>query len=90
MNIKRDLMTALLKWKQRREHKPLIINGALRIGKTWIMQKFGEKHFSYVAHFNFDVSEELCRKFENTKNPGRLINILSVYIQTARLNLSVY
>lgn len=42
MEIKRDIMSALLKWKQRSERKPLLIQGACQIGKTWIMRKFGE------------------------------------------------
>ena len=49
MEIKRDIMAALLKWKQRPERKPLIIQGARQIGKTWIMRKFGEEYFDYVA-----------------------------------------
>ena len=81
MEIKRDVMDALLEWKQCPERKPLIIQGAHQIGKTWIMQKFGEKHFEYVAYFNFDASDELCREFENTKNPERLIDILRLYTQ---------
>ena len=76
MEIKRDIMTALLKWKQRLERKPLIIQGARQTGKTWIMRKFGEEYFDHVAYFNFDASEELCREFENTKSPERLIDIL--------------
>ncbi|MCF2593383.1 ATP-binding protein [Bacteroides caecigallinarum] len=81
MEIKREVMDALLEWKQRPERKPLIIQGARQIGKTWIMQKFGEEHFEYVAYFNFDASDELCREFENTKNPERLIDILRLYTQ---------
>lgn len=79
MEIKRDITDDLLKWKQRTGRKPLIIQGARQIGKTWVMQKFGKEHFDSVAYFNFDASEELCREFENTKNPGRLIDILRLY-----------
>lgn len=81
MEIKREIMSALLQWKQRPDRKPLIIQGARQIGKTWIMRKFGEEHFDYVAYFNFDASEELCREFEKTKNPGRLIDILRLYTE---------
>lgn len=81
MDIKRDIMDDLLKWKLRPKRKPLIIQGARQIGKTWIMQKFGEEHFEYVAYFNFDASDELCREFENTKNPARLLDILRLYTQ---------
>ena len=79
MEIKRDIMASLVRWKQRAGRKPLIIQGARQIGKTWAMKKFGEAHFEYVAYFNFDASEELCREFDNTKNPERLIDILRLY-----------
>ncbi len=72
-------MSALRAWKQRPDRKPLIIQGARQIGKTWIMQKFGEMYFDHVAYFNFDASEELCREFENTKNPRRLLDMLRLY-----------
>lgn len=79
MEIKRDIMQALLEWKQRSRRKPLIIRGARQIGKTWILRRFGEKHFEHLAYFNFDASEELCREFENTKEPRRLLDILRLY-----------
>lgn len=79
MEIKRDIMASLVRWKQRAGRKPLIIQGARQIGKTWAMKKFGEAHFEYMAYFNFDASEELCREFDNTKNPERLIDILRLY-----------
>ncbi len=79
MEIKRDIMEALLQWKNRQQRKPLIIQGARQIGKTWIMKKFGEVHYEHVAYFNFDASDELCREFENTKDPQRLIGILRLY-----------
>ncbi len=77
--IKRDVINDLLQWKQRPNRKPLIIRGARQIGKTWAMRRFGEENFDHVAYFNFDSSEELCREFENTKEPKRLINILRLY-----------
>lgn len=79
MEIKRDIMQALLDWKQRSGRKPLIIRGARQIGKTWILHRFGEEHFEHLAYFNFDASEELCREFENTKEPRRLLDILRLY-----------
>lgn len=81
MEIERDIMSALIEWKRRPERKPLIIQGTRQIGKTWIMRKFGEANFDYVAYFNFDVSNELCREFENTKSPERLLNILRLYTE---------
>ena len=79
MELRREIMDSLIRWKESESHKPLIIQGARQIGKTWIMKKFGELHFDYVAYFNFDASEELCREFDNTKDPSRLLGILRLY-----------
>ena len=72
-------MSKLEQWKASERRKPLIIQGARQIGKTWIMQKFGATHYEHVAYFNFDSSEELCREFERTKDPTRLLGILQLY-----------
>ncbi len=72
-------MDALLEWAGRSERKPLVIMGARQVGKTWVMKKLGREAFKYTAYFNFDASEELCREFENTKNPERLLDILRLY-----------
>lgn len=79
MEISRKIMSALLSWKQKEGRKPLIIQGARQIGKTWIMQKFGNEHFEHVAYFNFEMSEELCREFDKTKTPVRLLEMLRFY-----------
>lgn len=81
MEIRRNIMESLKRWKQSLDRKPLIIQGARQIGKTWIMQEFGRLHYDHVAYFNFDASEELCREFENTKQPSRLLGVLQLYTQ---------
>lgn len=72
-------MESLVRWKDSVLRKPLIIQGARQIGKTWVMKKFGELCYDHVAYFNFDSSEELCREFERTKEPARLLGILQLY-----------
>jgi predicted AAA+ superfamily ATPase len=79
MEIVRDIEEKLLRWKEKKERKPLLIRGARQIGKTWALKKFGEMHYAHVAYFNFDASEELCREFERTKEPQRLLGILRLY-----------
>ena len=79
MELWREIMSKLEQWKASERRKPLIIQGARQIGKTWIMQKFGATHYEHVAYFNFDSSEELCREFERTKEPSRLLGILQLY-----------
>lgn len=79
MEITREIIRKLCDWKDRQDRKPLIIQGARQIGKTWTMLKFGELMYEHVAYFNFDASEELCREFDNTKDPKRLLGILQLY-----------
>ena len=79
MEINREILLKLKEWKDSKTRKPLIIHGARQIGKTWAMLKFGAMEYENVAYFNFDLSEELCKEFEKTKDPNRLIGILGLY-----------
>jgi predicted AAA+ superfamily ATPase len=36
----------LLKWKQSKRRKPLIIEGARQVGKTWLMKEFGKQAYT--------------------------------------------
>ena len=40
----------LLKWKQNKRRKPLIIEGARQVGKTWLMKEFGYRLQKAIAH----------------------------------------
>lgn len=82
MQIERDIINDLLRWKQNPKHKPLILQGVRQIGKTWVMKYFGQKYFEHLAYFNFDASEELCREFEQTKDPRRLLDRLRLYTES--------
>ena len=54
MQIERNIVSDLLKWKESPLRKPLLLKGVRQCGKTWILKHFGEKHFSNVIDFNFD------------------------------------
>ena len=45
MELKRDLLDGLISWKSKRKRKPLILQGARQVGKTWLLRKFGEVAF---------------------------------------------
>lgn len=77
--FRRDIEKDLIAWKNNEGHRPLIIEGARQIGKTWIMKHFGAHHYAAIAYFNFESSKELCEEFKHTKDPGRLIPILELY-----------
>lgn len=79
MEIYREIAVELERWRKSADRRPLIIQGARQIGKTWVMKKFGEEHYRHTAYFNFEASKELCLEFGKTKDPARLISILSLY-----------
>ena len=79
MDIKRTISDKLLEWKTSGERRPLIIQGARQIGKTWVVKDFGKKHFTHFAYFNFDSNDDLCAEFLRTKDIKRLIHNLSLY-----------
>ena len=78
--MERDIFEKLLQWKIDVNRKPLLLQGARQIGKTWVMREFGRREFKYVAEFNVDEVKELKQVFARTKDPQRLIMDLSLYV----------
>lgn len=72
----RNAMARLIAWKDDLRRKPLIINGARQVGKTWLALEFGKTHFEQVAHVVFLDNEEMQRAFERSLNPDRLLTII--------------
>ncbi len=73
----RKIMNDLMKWKNDKNRKPLILRGARQVGKTYIIKQFGNENYDGVAYFNFDHDTELYNLFENTKDPKRILEQLS-------------
>ena len=65
--------------EEQKNHKPLIINGASQIGKTYIAFSFGKENYKNIVYFNFENSKNLNRIFEKDLNPERIIRELSVF-----------
>ena len=75
--MKRKIMNDLIKWKNSKNRKPLILKGARQVGKTYILKEFGNTYYKNIAYFNFDYDNGLYNLFENTKSPDRIIEQLS-------------
>ncbi|MCL2537730.1 MAG: AAA family ATPase [Coriobacteriia bacterium] len=71
--MNRFLMSELLEWKSSARKKPIIINGARQVGKTWLLKKFGAQHFKNVAYVNFDNNIAMNRLFEEGYDISRLL-----------------
>ena len=75
--MQRFIMDKLIKWKNSKTRKPLILKGARQVGKTYILRQFGNENYEDIAYFNFDHDKDLYNLFENTKAPKRILEQLA-------------
>ena len=73
----RKIMIFLEAWKNSVHRKPLILQGARQVGKTYSILEFGRTHYENVAYFNFETNPKLNKTFEENISPDYLIPILS-------------
>ncbi|MCT8829977.1 ATP-binding protein [Glaesserella parasuis] len=71
--MQRKILQSLQNWKQNLNRKPLIIQGARQVGKTWAMKHFGEQSFEQVAYINFDNNPRMKTLFSGDYDINRLI-----------------
>ncbi len=69
----------LLKWKENKRRKPLIIEGARQVGKTWLMQEFGRQAYAETVYINFDSNSRMANLFASDLDVNRLIMGLELY-----------
>ena len=74
--MKRFILNDLIKWKNSKYRKPLILKGVRQVGKTWILKEFGKLYYENIAYFNFDENIEYREFFEKTKDVNRILQNL--------------
>ena len=75
--MRRLVYDRLLEWKNKPNRKPLVLNGARQVGKTWILKEFGANEYSNMAYINCDEVEEMKTLFYDF-DTERLIRSISV------------
>ena len=70
----------LLKWKESKRRKPLIIEGARQVGKTWLMREFGRQAYADAVYINFDSNSRMAELFASDLDTERLIMGLELYV----------
>ncbi len=80
--MERFLMNDLVAWKESSRRKPLILNGARQVGKTWLLKAFGNAHFENIAYVSLDSNEAARAVFEADFNIARIISSLSLLTNT--------
>lgn len=75
--MKRTIFEQLIAWKHSAERKPLLLNGARQVGKTYILKEFGQKEYAKCAFFYLDRDEKARSIFEKSISPQSMLLALS-------------
>ena len=69
----------LLNWKRQKQRKPLLLDGARQVGKTWLAERlFGKRHFPAVHKVDFLAEPGITRIFDDGLEPKRIVANLEV------------
>lgn len=74
----RDALKQLTEWKSGKNRKPLIIQGARQVGKTWLMKEFGRLEYKNTVYVSFDRNEHLKTAFSKSVEIPFLISALEL------------
>ena len=74
----RDLYSKLLRWKDSPSRKPLVIQGARQVGKTFLVKEFGEKEFEHMIVLNCDKDPRIAEIFDHGFRVERIISDIEI------------
>jgi predicted AAA+ superfamily ATPase len=69
----------LIAWKINPARKPLLVQGARQVGKTWLLKTFGKNEYADCAYFNFEETPALTSLFDGSLEPANILETLSAY-----------
>jgi predicted AAA+ superfamily ATPase len=79
--MERILMSELYAWKLEDKRKPLLLEGARQVGKTYLLKEFGKRYFKNVAYINFqNPGKEIVDLFSGAIDPKRIVTMLELFI----------
>ncbi len=78
--MKRYIYSDLLKWKKSKTRKPLLIQGARQVGKTYVINQFGENEYANYIYLNFEQDKKLGSFFDGTLTPLQIIEDIGLYL----------
>lgn len=74
--MKRKITEQLAAWKNSTKRKPLIINGARQVGKTYILREFGRENYNNTVYVNLEINKIIAAIFENSSSVSDIIKYL--------------
>jgi predicted AAA+ superfamily ATPase len=75
----RKITAQLLEWKDSAYRKPLVLQGARQVGKTYAVLEFARKQYDNVAYINFEFDKEATAIFENSLDPKEVVPKIEVF-----------
>lgn len=75
--MRRKAIEQLYRWKASADRKPLVVQGARQVGKTWLMQEFAKEAYKKCAYVNFEDNDMLRHLFDNDFDIERILSSLS-------------
>ena len=76
--MERELFAKLEHWKNKKNRKPLIIQGARQVGKTWIMKEFGARFYENTVYINFDNNQAMKDVFDLDFDLKRILSAIKI------------
>lgn len=76
--MERFLTKRLAEWKDSTRRKPLVLNGARQVGKTWLLREFGKRYFDNVAYVNLDGNTQMKAQFTAGFDTSRLLRAVEI------------
>ncbi|MDR1832709.1 MAG: ATP-binding protein [Fusobacteriaceae bacterium] len=74
----RKALEEMARWKDSSRRKPLVLKGARQVGKTWLMKEFSKRYYKDSIYVSFDKDADAAGIFNDTKNPKRILERLSL------------
>ena len=79
--MEREIYKRLVEWKNKQGRKPLILNGAWQVGKTYILHQFGLNEYKILAFFSLDRNLKVAEVFEKGGSTTDMLMALSAISQ---------
>ena len=76
-DMERNILAQLIDWQNKTNRKPLILNGARQVGKTYILKEFGRTQYKNIAYVNCDNNDVVTKIFSRDYDIRRIILSLS-------------
>ncbi|MBM3197954.1 MAG: ATP-binding protein [Chlamydiae bacterium] len=77
MLVRRDVEEDLLRWKNQKQRLPLLVRGARQVGKTYVIEQFGQREFEQYVKINFELSPELKQCFVHL-DPKKIVEAIEL------------